>query len=102
MAGIWHVPPRGVEGEFHFILLLAAILAFPPTFHAVARGQFSLLILAATFVINDRSRNSYLRGLLLGLSLIKPNCAIPFLLLPLVRREGKVLATAVMFSVWDK
>jgi len=88
------LPPKtgiAIDGR---VLILVCLLLFPPTFATFERGQFSLLVLAALFVAMDPSRDWLLRGAALGLALVKPSIALPFVFIPLARREWRVFVIA--------
>jgi hypothetical protein len=80
------LPPLTVAG---------LLLVWSPTHDAIRATQFSLLVFACvlTSLRLMRSRE-FLAGLFLGLALIKPSVAVPFMFLPLVRGHWKVVAVA--------
>lgn len=73
----------------------AVVLIWSPTQSTVYAGQFSLLVTVCLLLAFQRlDRNEYQAGVWLGLALIKPSMALPFLILPLVRGRWRALAVA--------
>jgi hypothetical protein len=71
------------------------VLVWSPTQSAVYAGQFSILVTVCVLLaVRCLDRNEYLAGAWLGLALIKPSLALPFLILPLVRGRWRTLAVA--------
>jgi hypothetical protein len=91
----WSVPPGGGTAADNLRFVLAAMLVFPPTYSTLTAGQFSLVILALLLLSADESLGWLPRGVALGAALIKPSIALPFVFLPLVRRQWRVLLTAL-------
>lgn len=78
-------------------LVFAAAAAFPPFWSLVLHGQTTILILTAFWagwLALERQR-PFLAGMAFGLLLIKPQFAIPLVVLVLVCREWAMLAGAV-------
>lgn len=76
-------------------LLLTACLSFPPVFMAAAvQGQTSILLLAlftgAFFAV--RAGREWQAGVLLSLTIMKPQYALPFLLVLAIRRHWAAIA----------
>jgi hypothetical protein len=94
LTRLWPVPPRGGTASDNLLYVLAALLLFSATYRVMAVGQFSLLVLCLLLAANDPSLPWLLRGVALGVALLKPSVALPFVLLPLVRREWRVLLAA--------
>ena len=96
LARLWPVPPTppGPGGNFWWILL--AVIAFTPAYATLDRAQFSMLVMCLMLVADDPRFPWPLRGLALAVGMLKPSVCLPLALLPLVRREGKVLATAAL------
>ncbi len=96
LSRMWRTPPAPLQrgGNFWWILLL--VVLFTPTYANLERGPFSLLVIGMILVVEDPSIGWALRGAALGVALLKPSVTLPFLFLPLVRREWRVLATAVV------
>lgn len=95
LTRLWRTAPGGATEFDNYRILLAALLLFPPTFSTVQAGQFSLVVLGLLLAANDPSVGWLPRGLALGVALVKPSIALPFLFLPLVRREWRVLFTTI-------
>jgi hypothetical protein len=95
LTRMWPVPPGGGTEADNLRLVLAALLLFPAAYSTLVTGQFSLLVLGLLLLANDPSRGWLPRGVALGVALLKPTVALPFLFLPLVRREWRVLLAAV-------
>jgi hypothetical protein len=92
---LWPIPPGNFTAFEHWLLLLAILLVFPPTFSVLTSGQFSLVTLVLLVTAMDPGLGWLPRGLAFGLALAKPSLAPPFFFMPLVRREWKVLMTAI-------
>jgi hypothetical protein len=74
---------------------LALVLAWSPTHSAVIAGQFSILVAVCLLLAFEcLDRHEWLSGVCLGLALIKPSMALPFLIFPLVRGRWAALAIA--------
>jgi hypothetical protein len=95
LTRLWAVPPGGGTASDNLRFVLAALLLFPPTYSTLEAGQFSLLVLGLLLLANDPSRGWLPRGVALGVALLKPSVTLPFVFLPLVRREWRVLLVAV-------
>jgi len=75
----------------------AAAAAFPPFWSLVLHGQATILVLAAfwaAWLALERHRR-FVAGMALGLLLIKPQCAIPLVVLVVACGEWAMLAGAV-------
>jgi hypothetical protein len=75
----------------------AAAAAFPPFWSLILHGQATILVLAAfwaAWLALERHRR-FLAGLALGLLLIKPQCAIPLVVLVVACGEWAMLAGAI-------
>jgi hypothetical protein len=99
LTRLWPVPPGGATASDNFRLVLAALLLFPATSWTLDSGQFALLVLGLLLVATDPSLHWLPRGVALGVALIKPSIAMPFLFLPLVRGEWRVLLIAAAVQV---
>ena len=95
LTRLWTMPPGGGTHFDNRRYVLAALLLFPPTYFIVEVSQFSLLVFALILAANDPACNRVLRGIALGVALMKPSLALPFLLVPLVRREWRIVLVAV-------
>lgn len=72
------------------------LLLWPPTQRAVGASQFSLPVLCCLLLSWRTLEKSQLQsGWWLALALIKPSLALPFLMLPLVRRRWGCLGLAL-------
>lgn len=94
LARLYPVPPGGGRPADNLLLAAAALLLFPPAHTCLVYGPVTLPVFALLLSTADPAGRRLPRGLALGLALIKPSVALPFALLPLVRREWSVLATA--------
>jgi len=94
LARMWPTPPMPLAraGNYWWILLVAVL--FTPVYATLERAQFSLLVMTLMLVVDDPRFAWPVRGVALGLALMKPSVCLPLFLLPLVRREWRVLATA--------
>jgi hypothetical protein len=73
----------------------ALLLLWSPTQATVLTGQFSLLVAVCVLLaVRWLDEHEVAAGAALGLALIKPSLALPFLILPLVRRRWLCLAVA--------
>ncbi|MDG3002732.1 glycosyltransferase family 87 protein [Paludisphaera mucosa] len=99
LARLWTTPPipPGPDGDFWWILLVAIL--FTPVYATLDRAQFSLLVLALMLIVDDPKFAWPVRGVALGLALLKPSVCMPLFLLPLIRREWRVLATAALVQL---
>jgi len=83
-------------------LVVAAAVVFPPLWHVVLFGQNSVLILLLYFLgwRALESRQSFLAGAVFGLLAIKPQFAIPIVVIALTGREwAMVCGAAVSLAV---
>jgi hypothetical protein len=90
--------PAGAASYHPLSIAVTAVLmlAWSPTQSAVYAGQFSILVTVCLLLaFRCQDRHEYLAGAWLGLALIKPSMALPFLIFPLVRGRWRVLAVAV-------
>lgn len=82
------------------VLLTVACLSFVPVLQAAIQGQTSILLLAlftcAFLAVHERHMS--LAGVLLSLTLIKPQYVLPILLVLLVRRQWNALVAFVVAS----
>lgn len=99
LSRLWEGRPLGTTTPVRRKHLLIAVLVFPPTFHTFVAGQFPLVALALLLAAGDRRLPPWVRGVALGLALVKPSVALPFFLLPVVAREWRVVAWAVAVQV---
>jgi len=79
------------------MFVFAAAAAFPPFWNLVLYGQISILVLAAFWagwMALDRQR-PFVAGLAFGLLLIKPQFAVPLVVVVLVCREWAMMLGAV-------
>lgn len=96
LTRLWPVPPGSVGPAQNSWFVLAALLLFSPTFVTLEWCQFSLLVLGLLLFAQDSRWPWALRGLALGVALLKPSITLPFFFLFLVRREWRVMLTAVL------
>ena len=77
--------------------VVAAAAAFPPFWNLVLYGQITIIVLAAFWAgwIALERQKPFLAGLAFGLLLIKPQFAIPLVVLVLVYRQWAMLLGAV-------
>jgi hypothetical protein len=75
------------------VLVAAAAIVFPPFWHVVLFGQNSVLILVVFFLAWRalENRQSFLAGTIFGLLAIKPQLAIPLVVVVLICREWAML-----------
>lgn len=74
---------------------VAAVAAFAPICTTVGGGNYGVIVLALLvgYLVLEED-HPYLAGLLLGIAQMKPTLAGPFLLVPLVRWQPRVLAAS--------
>lgn len=75
--------------------LLLLLLTIVPSWNAIANGQFSLPVLACLLAVVQRGVSESAAGLALGLALLKPSIALPFVVLEGARGRWKRVAIAL-------
>lgn len=78
-------------------MILAVLLIWPPTQLAISHTQYSIVVLGLLLLAySDMETGKPIRaGICLSLSLIKPSLSLPFLIVPLVKRQWKTLSVIV-------
>ncbi|WP_165065915.1 glycosyltransferase family 87 protein [Paludisphaera rhizosphaerae] len=96
LARMWPTPPSPLEraGNFWWILIVAIL--YTPVYTTLERAQFSLVVMTLMLVVDDPRFSWPARGAALGFALMKPSVCLPLFLLPVIRREWRVLATGVV------
>jgi len=100
----WCLLGRGLdrsslEGRLLLLFSITAISALGTT---LGNGNFGVIVIALLFgawVANDAGY-AITTGLLLGLAMLKPNMAAPFLLVPLVQGKFRTLLVAAAYLVF--
>jgi hypothetical protein len=83
------------------IFLAVATVTMGPNRVTLSYGQYGILVnalLAAALVLEER-RRPILGGLMLGVAMLKPNIAAPFMLCFLIQRRFKALASAIAYLI---
>ena len=75
--------------------LLLLLLTIVPTWNAIANGQFALPVLACLLVAVRQGVSESMAGLALGVALVKPSIALPFVVLEAARGRWKRVALAL-------
>lgn len=80
-----------------FAWMLVLVLLFSPFFQTIRAGQFSVLCLSCLLFAFHDSTNAILRGFALGIALIKPSIALPFVLAECIK--GRWISIGVALGV---
>ncbi len=100
-AALWLLRPRVALVDRHYVACLAAALAFFPLYRGVTAGQNTalvLLLLVASWRAAGAGRDGW-AGVLLALTLYKPQFAVPMLGLWFVRGRFRLCASAAFTAV---
>ena len=74
---------------------MALVLLWPPAHDSIRNSQFAIPVTACILWWMSSRRESVWRpGLLIALALTKPSLSLPFLIVPLMRRQWKALGVA--------
>jgi Glycosyltransferase family 87 len=99
--GWWGFSIGRAFGGMAGVFLAAAVVTMGPNRVTLSYGQYGILVnalLAATLVLEE-SGWPILGGLMLGIAMLKPNIAAPFLLCFFIQRRFKALASAIAYMV---
>jgi hypothetical protein len=101
---VWTTLLCGWGEQGYSLLGLAAtaaiVLAWSPTQAAIFAGQFGILVSVCLFLaFRCLERHDYLAGAWLGLAMLKPSMALPFLIYPLVRGRWRPLLVAAFLHL---
>jgi hypothetical protein len=83
------------------LVVMAAALAFASIASTIRLGQYGLIVVAALALAQMAMWQGWSipAGIALGVAMLKPTIAAPFLLAPLVRRDWKTIAITAGFVV---
>jgi hypothetical protein len=98
LAGlVWELPaPWSAEPRVLGLACVAAAFTFfTPFYHAVEAGQFSVICLACLLFAFSSRGNEWVRGIALGVALIKPSIALPFFLAVAVKARWRTIFAAI-------
>ena len=91
----WVERQRGAGSSLGFLAVLALLLLWPATHASVRNGQFSIPVcLCILWWMDSRPRAAWKTGLLIAIALVKPSLSLPFLIVPVLRREWRALGVA--------
>jgi Glycosyltransferase family 87 len=84
------------------LLLALSVTAIAAICTTMGNGNFGVIVLALLFGawITNEAGYQIAAGLLLGLAMLKPNMAAPFMLIPLVQRKFRPLFVAAVYLVF--